>query len=836
MSLDLSQLSPGKRKLFELLLKEKKNNSAARLQAIPLRSQSGPLPLSFAQHRIWFVDRLQPGSPTFNISAGVQLKGSLNLVALKQSFVEIVRRHEALRTTFRLEDGNPVQVIEANYHLSPPLVDLSDLPGEERQSRAKLLSDEAALRPIDLREGPMLRLTLLRLEEQEHWITMVIHHIVSDAWSMGVLVQELASLYLAFSSGRQSPLPELSIQYADYAMWQREWLQGETLKTMLDYWKQHLDGKPSALALPLDRSRSTTTTYQSGLQTVDVSRELTQELHALSRSEEATLFMTLLATFKVLLYRYTGQGDLLVGTPMANRERPEIEELIGIFLNTVLLRSKITDGLTFREFLRQIRKVALEAFRHKDLPFERLVEELQPRRDKARTPFVQVWFAMQNTPTTEIKLPGLSISPAPIRNSPGQFDLELLLWDKRDRIEGNFKYNADLFNAATVARMTDLFACLLRHIVGDPGARISTLVGLLNEVEEKQRLMKQQARQEFNRKKFAEIKPKAVRVSQAGLVKTDYLDPANRFPLVIRPSMSGVNLPSWASSNRQFLEDELAKHGAILLRGFNVESAHEFKQIVSAVSPDLVDYYERTVHRTEVADKIYTASEYAPDHPIPFHNEYSFAHVWPMKLWFFCDLPAARGGESTIADCRKVLKLIDPQIGESFETKQVMYVRNYGDGLDLSWQEVFQTDEKSAVEQYCQDARITVEWKDNNRLRTRQVRQAVAAHPKTGEKVWFNQSTLFHVSSLDAATRKSLLTIFSAEENLPRHAFYGDGTPIEESALEQVNQAYQEASVALPLEKGDIVVIDNMLVAHGRTPFVGPRQLLVAMAEPFKNI
>ena len=781
-------------------------------------------------------DQLQPGSPTFNITAGVRLEGSLNLVALKQSFVEIVRRHEALRTTFRGENGNPVQVIEANYHLSLPLVDLSDLPDEERQSRAKLLTDEAALRPIDLREGPVLRLVLLRLNEQEHWIAMVIHHIVSDAWLMSVLVQELASLYPAFSSGRQSSLPELSIQYADYAIWQREWLDGKTLEMMLEYWKQRLSGRPSAMALPVDRGRSATGAYQSGLQLVEVSQELTRALHALSRGEEATLFMTLLAAFKTLLYRYTGQCDLLVGTPMANRERPETEKLIGVFLNTVLLRSKITDGLTFKEFLGQIRQVALEAFKHKDLPFEKLVEELHPRRDQARTPFVQVWFAMQNTPPTGIELPGLSVGPAPIRSSSSQFDLELLLWDKDDRIQGNFKYNASLFNASKVARMADVFTCLLRHIAQHPEVRISALVELLDEAEEKRQLMKQQARQESNRKKFTSTKPKAVRVSQAGPVKTDYLDPANPFPLVIQPSLGGVNLLSWVSGNRQFLEDELAKHGALLLRGFNVESASQFKQIVSAVSPDLVDYYERTVHRTEVADKIYTASEYAADHPIPFHNEYSFSHVWPMKLWFFCDLPAAQGGELTLADCRKALKLIDPQIEESFESKKVMYVRNYGDGLDLSWQEVFQTDEKSSVEEYCRNARITVEWKDHHRLRTRQVRQGVAAHPKTGEKVWFNQSTLFHVSSLDAATRKSLLAIFKTEENLPRHAFYGDGAPIEESALAQVNQAYQEAAVTIPLEKGDIVVIDNMLVAHGRTPFAGPRKLLVAMAEPFENI
>lgn len=833
---DLNSLSPSKRKLFELLLRESKKKSAPVKQPVIKRTTSESLPLSFAQHRIWFNEQLQPGSSIYNLTAGVELKGMLAAIVLEQSFNEIIRRHEMLRTTFISVEGNPTQVIKQSQPIDLPLVDLSGLSRQQRQSQAARLSEEAGQRPFILSQGPLMRIFLLRLDEDEHLAAIVMHHIISDAWSMSLLVEEIAKLYTSLSFGRPSPIPELSLQYADFANWQKDWLQGEAIQKQLQYWKQKLDRRPSQMALPLDRNRSTTQAYQSGHQLFTLSPELTEALQSLSRREGTTIFMTLLAAFKVLLYRYTRQGDILVGTPIANRDLPEFEKLIGIFLDTVVLRSHVSQEFSFREFLGQMRQVALDAYAHKNLPFQKLVEELQPKRDKTVTPLVQVWFALQNVPAANVKLPLLSMNPAPIRGSSSQFDLELLIYDKDGGLEGNFKYNANLFYDSTIVRMAKLFRLLLEHITQQPDTPTGTLMAILDELDGREKLMKQQGRQEFNRKKFSEVKPKAIQVSGAALVKTDYLNPQRPFPLVVQPSAEGVDLRSWANGNKQFITTELAKHGAILFRGFGIESVTQFHRLVNSISPEMMEYYERTVQRTEVEDKIYTASEYAPDHPIPFHNEYSFAHVWPMKLWFYCDTPAPQGGESTVADCREVFNMVTPETREKFAAKGVMYVRNYGDGLDLSWQEVFQTTDKAVVEQYCNDAQIEVEWKTNNRLRTRQIRQAVAYHPTTGESVWFNQATLFHVSSLDLVTRKSLLTIFKSEENLPRHAFYGDGTAIEESAIEDIKQAYDRALVALPMEKGDIMVVDNMLVAHGRSPFAGSRKLLVAMTEPFENI
>jgi len=325
---------------------------------------------------------------------------------------------------------------------------------------------------------------------------------------------------------------------------------------------------------------------------------------------------------------------------------------------------------------------------------------------------------------------------------------------------------------------------------------------------------------------------KPINISPDEMVRTTYLHPEQTLPLVIQSNLDGLDLAAWAEQNLEYLEKELHKHGAILFRDFAVESARKFRLFAKAISQELVEYYERTVHRQTIESQIYTASEYPAEHPIPMHNEYSFSHVWPLKLWFYCVKPADRGGASLIADSRRVYELIPQHVRDAFINKQVTYSRNYGEGLDLTWEDAFQSTDKAEVEEYCRVAHISFEWKDGNRLRTRQVRQGVARHARTGEMVWFNQAHLFHVSSLEQSARESLLTFFK-DEDLPRHAFFGDGSVIEDSALEAVRAAYRQATVAVAWQPGDVLMMDNMLVAHGREPFAGSRQLLVAMAELF---
>jgi alpha-ketoglutarate-dependent taurine dioxygenase len=337
---------------------------------------------------------------------------------------------------------------------------------------------------------------------------------------------------------------------------------------------------------------------------------------------------------------------------------------------------------------------------------------------------------------------------------------------------------------------------------------------------------------DFN--KFKAGKRKVVSLSPESLVRTRYLTPGETFPLVIEPEVDNLNLAVWAGNHRELIERELLKHGAILFRGFKVETVLRFEEFARAISTDLLDYKERAAPRHEVGKNVYTSTEYPADQSIPLHHEMSYSHNWPTKIWFHCVQAARERGATPIADDRKVFQRLNPAIKELFMRRKVMYTRNYGEGVDLSWQDAFQTNDKSQVEEYCRRARTEFEWKDGHRLRTRQVRQAVAVHPKLGEMVWFNHAHMFHVSNLEPAVRESLLAEFK-EEDLPRNAYFGDGSRIETSVLDEIRGVYTETAITFPWQEGDILMLDNFLASHGREPFVGPRKIVVAMAELYTN-
>jgi alpha-ketoglutarate-dependent taurine dioxygenase len=330
------------------------------------------------------------------------------------------------------------------------------------------------------------------------------------------------------------------------------------------------------------------------------------------------------------------------------------------------------------------------------------------------------------------------------------------------------------------------------------------------------------------------VRRKAVSLSPEELIETGYLKTDKSFPLVIQPTVKGVNLETWASSNREFIETQLLKHGAILFRNFNIKTVNEFEQFIVATSGEALEYRYRASPRTQVSGRIYTSTDYPAEQSIFPHNEHAYSPTFPLKIFFFCVTPAQQGGETPIGNCRKIFKRIDPKIRDRFIQKGVMYVRNFGDGFGLPWQTVFQTTEKSLVEEYCRNNDLEFEWKDGERLRTRQVGSAVVRHPRTGETVWFNHATFFHVSTLEPTIREALSANFN-EEDLPTNTYYGDGSPIEISVLEHLREAYQQEMVTFPWQTGDILMLDNMLAVHGRRPFVAPRKVLVGMAEALNS-
>lgn len=476
----LKKLTERKKEIIKFL-EDAGQASRALSQTILPVSREHPLPLSFAQERLWVFDRLNPHNAAYNVAGAVRLRGTLDLAALRQTFEKITERHEILRTIFALQDDRPVQIVLPGRQFHLPLVDLRGLAPAERESAAQRLATDEARRPFDLSAGPLLRVRALRLDVEEHILLVVMHHIVSDGWSQEILMRELAAHYEAFAGGVAASLTPLPFQYGDFAVWQRAWLQGEVLEKQLAYWKRQLEDLP-ALELPADYSRPGKQTFHGAIRTRQLPRVIADTIDGLCRSEGATLYMTLLAALAVLLHRYTGQDDIPVGAPIANRNRIETESLIGFFVNTMVMRADLSGDPPFVELLRRVRKLTADASAHQDIPFEKLVNELQPKRDMSYQPLIRVMFVLQQAPASALALRGLELTPLSLHNETAKFELTLRITENESGLEASVEYNTDLFHASRISRLLEHFQNLLEGIIANPRERISRLP-LLTEQE-----------------------------------------------------------------------------------------------------------------------------------------------------------------------------------------------------------------------------------------------------------------------------------------------------------------------------------------------------------------
>ncbi|HEY0733787.1 MAG TPA: condensation domain-containing protein, partial [Herpetosiphonaceae bacterium] len=444
-------------------------------QVIPRRDPQAEIPLSFAQERLWFLDQWEPGNPAYNLLFAARVKGDLQVAAFERSLNEILQRHEALRTTFQVVDGQPRQIIAPALNLPLSMIDLSSLPHDEQHGALQQHIARHSQQRFDLATGPLLRMDLLRLSPHEHLFLLTIHHIIFDGWSIGVFLRELTLLYEAFVKDQPVPLHELPIQYADFAIWQRAWLQGDVLQQQLSYWQRQLDGSLPVLELPTDYPRPPVMTHEGSFREQLFPAALSRRLHALSQTEGATLFMTLLAAFYVLLFRYTGQTDLLVGSPIANRAFVDLEPLVGFFLNTLVLRADLSGNGSFRGLLHQVRETTLEAYAHQNVPFEQLVEELRPPRDRAHTPIFQVMFILQNMPIADHGQRELEVAFERVDKGAAKFDLTLSLNDTIEGLRVMAEYKTDLFAATTIDRLLGHYQTLLEAIAVDLDQPIAAL-------------------------------------------------------------------------------------------------------------------------------------------------------------------------------------------------------------------------------------------------------------------------------------------------------------------------------------------------------------------------
>ncbi|MBH8554264.1 AMP-binding protein [Nostocaceae cyanobacterium CENA357] len=467
------------------------------------------LPLSYAQQRLWYLQKLQPDSSFYNIAVALDLKGVLNIQALESSFNAIVQRHEALHTSFKTVDGTPKQEICPSVSIEVPVVDLRNFAASDRPTELQKITLEAAQQPFDLTTAPLLRVTLVHCSEQEYTLLLVMHHIIADGWSMGVLIHELTVLYQAFTQSQPLPLPELTIQYADYTIWQRQWLDGEVLETQLAYWQKQLKNLP-ALELPTNYHRPTVQTFQGKRQPVVISESLTAALKLLSQQQGVTLFMTLLAAFDVLLCWYTNEDDIVVGTDIANRNQVQTHGLIGFFVNQLVLRTNLSDNPTFIELLTQVRQITIEAYTNQDVPFDKLVEVLNPERTLNRTPLFQVKLVLQNTPMPPVTLFSLSVGVTEVDNHTAKYDLLLNFTETEQGLIGWLEYSTDLFAVATITRLLSNLVNLLETLVVKPQLRINELKEILTQADQKHQLAQEQELKQARLQKFQNLKRKVI--------------------------------------------------------------------------------------------------------------------------------------------------------------------------------------------------------------------------------------------------------------------------------------------------------------------------------------
>ncbi|BCA53908.1 hypothetical protein W02_10480 [Nitrospira sp. KM1] len=799
--------------------------------------ESAQAPLSFAQQRIWFLSEMDPEKGNYNLPFALRLEGALDRDALERSILEVIRRHKTLRTTFPSSDGAPFQAVVPPETFAMTDEDLSGLPEQEWGEAVRHLAEEEAVRPFSLEGELPIRATLVRTGMEEHVLLVTIHHIAADAWSLALLTEEVATIYAGLDAGKGTDLalndaladlPVLPVQYADFASWQRRWLQGDVLEREVHYWRQRLGSNPPQLELRTDHPRPDRRTYHGGRVTFQVPSEIAGQLKRLSRRHGATLFMTMLAAFKVFLSRQSGQTDILVGTDVANRNRAETERLIGFFVNLLPLRTDLSGNPSFVSLLERVRDTALGAYAHQDVPFEKIVEALKLVRDTSRNPLVQVLLVLQNVPPPVFQLPGMTVEALEFQHDVSRFDLGLFMEETSEGLEGVWKFSRDLFEPDTIIRMSTQFVTLLSHIGRAPESGIDSF-DLLTEKEKESRAMESKQQSDLKLQRLRRIKPKAVNLSQRTLVASRLLSDAHPLPLMFSPAVDDVDLAGWARENRSRLREELLKYGALLFRGFAIRTAGDFESVAEAVCDELFGEYG-DLPREKSGRHVYGSTPYPSDKAILFHNESSHMHRWPQRQFFFCQQASVEGGATPLVDCRAMLRGLRPEIRDRLREKQLMYVRNFVPGVDVRWQDFFRTSDKSVVEGLCAENGMDCQWLERDVLRTRQVCKAVIEHSVTGESVFFNQIQLHHVSCLEPAVRESLLSMLD-EDSVPRNVYYGDGSPIDDAIVDEIGALYERTAVRFPWQEGDIVMLDNMLVAHARDPFVGPRKIVVAMGD-----
>lgn len=810
-------------------------NTEEKYQPIPPLPQQELYEVSYAQKRIWLINQMEETLVSFNSPGAYVLKGALNIEVFNNAFNAVVERHEILRTTFVLQGDNVMQKIHAfdRYNFKIDFIDLSQNSGAWEEAAG--IADKEAYHPFDLEKGPLLRAKLLKVDRDEFLFLLTMHHIISDGWSMEVIVSEVKELYDAFTAQKESPLSPLKIQYKDYAAWQNNLMKGGAFEKDKQYWLNRFNDGVVPLDLPVDYPRPQVRPNNANVIKVELDNELTKKLKGLSDTYDASLYMVVLALLNVLFYKYTRQNDIVIGSPIVNRDHPDLDGQVGLYLNTLAMRNTLKEDSPFSDFLTSVRTNTLEAYQHQPYPFDHLVTDLNIKRDFSRSPLFDIGFTWQNTQGLLNKDSG-KLGDLKVEAYDQNFkQVKADFWVEGEEDDGLikfvFSYLTDLYKKETVEGIISDLREIIRKVVQQPESDIKSILELAAKPDENITPMKNESKKK-NLERFLKTKKKSVDIESKPLVSESFDPVAPDYPLVLKPVENNVLLADWIDKNQAYIKKKLLTYGGILFRDFHIHSSGSFQQIVQKLGKDQMEYVNRSSPRSMVDNKVYTSTDHPADQLINMHNELSYSHTWPMQILFFCLLPSEKGGETPIADSRKVLSHLDEKIISNFRKKGLLYVRNIVDGIGLSWREVYQTDDKQDVEQYCKTHNIDFEWISDQHLRQTWKRDAIRKHPVSGEEVWFNHGFFYNSHTIDDHMREAFKDI----SNLPFNTYYGDGSPIEIGAVNGLREAYEKSKVAFAWQKGDILLLDNMLMAHGRNPYEGDRKILVAMTDPVSSM
>jgi alpha-ketoglutarate-dependent taurine dioxygenase len=783
--------------------------------------------LSPTQQGMLFHVLSAPDSGIYIEQAICILQGNLNIWAFEQAWQQLVDQHPSLRTAFVWKNlDKPIQIVYRRAKLLMQQYDWCELSttAQDAQLQNYLQTDQTS--GFELSEPPLMRLAVIKIEKDTYKVIWSGHHLILDAWSNAIILKQVFALYEGFCQGETIQLKS-SRPYRDYIAW----LKQQDLSQVENFWRRFLQPLTAPTPLTIDQSTNNLSSVESGYGQKHIKLPIvtTTALKSLAQKQQLTLNTLMQGAWALLLSHYSDKQDVVFGTVVSGRPPSllGVDSMVGLFVNTLPMSIDLSGEQLLLSWLKDIQSQQIKLHQYEYTPLAQIQKWSEIPKG---LPLFESILVFQNSAidisqlsTAKLKIDyvysrGHSNYPLTIRVTPSpELVLEVI-------------YDSQRFAIATITKILEQFAALLGYMVTQPDCQLSALIEMLNQTQREKKATALKERRQAVAGKLKNLQPKVVKLSHGELIKTSYLESQNTLPLVVQPSLQDLDLLTWTKNNLEFIERQILQFGGILLRNFNITSISTFAQFIKSLCPNLLPYQERSTPRTELSDNIYTSTEYPAHQHIALHNEFSYAYTWPMKICFHCVKSADQGGETPIADSRKVFQLLDSKIKERFMQNNVMYVRNYGTGIDLSWQEVFQTTDKLVVEDYCRKSAIKFAWKGNN-LKTWQVRHAVAKHPHTEEMVWFNQAHLFHISNLELEVRESMLKAFP--QDLPRNAYYGDGSTIETSILDEIREVYQQGTVSFSWQEGDILLLDNMLVAHGRNPFVGTRKVVVAMAQPF---